>query len=106
MTHVHIVTQRERKATSSFPRFVHLRERRSQKASQAYSEFPKPKVSRKHVLTVVGTLLRLLIKGEHFGLRSNRHDLHSWAKPCNTSLSYVMSSSAVRVCSSALLISV
>ncbi len=49
MTHVHIVTQRERKATSSSPRFVLLRERRSQKASEAYSGFPKPKVTRKHV---------------------------------------------------------
>lgn len=63
MTHVHIVTQRERKATSSSPRFVLLQERRSQKASQAYSGFPKPKVTRKHVLTVDDTLLRLLLKG-------------------------------------------
>ncbi len=46
MTHIHIVTQRERKATSSSPSFVFLRERRSQKASQAYSGFTKPKVTR------------------------------------------------------------
>ena len=46
MTHVHIVTQRERKATSSSPRFVVLRERRFQKVSRAYSGCPKPEVMR------------------------------------------------------------
>ena len=88
MTHVHIVTQRERKATSSSPRFMLLWERRSQKASQVYSGFPKPKVMRKHVLIVDDAVLRLLLMGERFDLRSNL---------------LVVSRSAVRVRSSALL---
>jgi hypothetical protein len=88
VTHVHIVTQREGKATSSSPRFMLLRERRSQKASQVYSEFPKPKVMRKHVLIVGDVVLRILLMGERFELRPNLH---------------VVSRSAVRVRSSALL---